>query len=189
MISLFNRTITKILSDYIPHETIICNDKDPPWFNNNIKQLIKEKNNTYKSYILSNKNPQFFDRVKSLQNQLKCSIEGNKQKYYLRISKKLMDPITSTKTYWSILKTLLNKKIPRIPPLFHQGKYVTDVKKKAELFNSFFDKQCSITQNSSKLPLTLKKPRKSLFRALLSTVMILQQLFVALILTKLMATI
>ena len=67
MVSLFNRTIKNILSNYIPHETIICNDKDPPWFNRNIKQLIQEKNNTYKSYIVSYKNPQIFDRVKNLQ--------------------------------------------------------------------------------------------------------------------------
>ena len=45
MFSLFNRTIKNILSNYISHETIICDDKDPPWFNNN----IKEKNNTHKS--------------------------------------------------------------------------------------------------------------------------------------------
>ena len=45
----------------------------------NIKQLIQEKNNTYKSYILSDKSPQIFVRVKSLQNQLKYSIEGNKK--------------------------------------------------------------------------------------------------------------
>ena len=63
MVSLFNRTIKNILSNYIPHETIICDDKDPPWFNNNIKQLIQEKSNTYKSYILRDKNPQVFDRV------------------------------------------------------------------------------------------------------------------------------
>ena len=68
-----------------------------------------------------------------------------------------MDPATSAKTYWSILKTLLNnKKIPCIPLLFHQGKYVTDFKKKAKLFNSFA-KQCSIIQISSKLHLTLNK--------------------------------
>ena len=79
-----------------------------------------------------------------------------------------MDPATSAKTYWSILKTLLNnKKIPCTPPVFHQGKYVPDFKKKAELFNSFFAKQFSIIQNSCKLPLTLKKPRKILFQVLL----------------------
>ena len=75
----------------------MCDEKDPPWFNSNIKQLIQEKNNTHKSYILSDKNPQIFDRVKSLQNQLQCLIEGNKESYYLRISEKLMDPITSAK--------------------------------------------------------------------------------------------
>ena len=102
----------------------------------------------------------------------------------------MMDPATSAKTYWSTLQTLLNnKKIPFIPPLFHQSKYVTDFKKKAELFNSFFTKQCSIIQNSSKLPLTLNKKLKILFQVLLSTVMILQPLFVVFILRKLTATI
>ena len=43
MVSSFNRTITNILSNYIPHETITCDDKDPPWFNKNIKQLIQKK--------------------------------------------------------------------------------------------------------------------------------------------------
>ena len=63
-----------------------------------------------------------------------------------------------------MLKTLLNnKKNPCIPSLFHQGKYVTDFKKKVELLNSFFAKQCSVIQNSSKLVLTLcKKTEKSI---------------------------
>ena len=50
---------------------------------------------------------------------------------------KLLDPTTSAKTYWSILKRFLNdKKNPYIPSLFHD-KFITDFKKKAELFNSF----------------------------------------------------
>ena len=80
----------------------------------------------------------------------------------------MMDPTTSAKTYWSILKMLLNNnKIPCIHPSFYQEKYVTDFKKKAELFNSFFAKQYSIIQNSGKLPLTLNKKWKSLFQVLL----------------------
>ena len=64
-----------------------------------------------------------------------------------------MDPVTSAKTCWSILKSLLNNnKIPCIPPLFHQNKYVTDLKRKTELFNCFFAKQCCIINNSSELP-------------------------------------
>ena len=90
-----------------------------------------------------------FEKVKYLQNQLKLLTGSSKERYYLRISKKLMDPMTSAKTYRSVLKSLLNKKnVPSIPPLFHQNKYVTDFKKKAELFNCFFAKQCSIINNS-----------------------------------------
>ena len=33
----------------------VFDENDPPWFNSNIKQLIQEKNNKYKNYILSDK--------------------------------------------------------------------------------------------------------------------------------------
>ena len=36
-VDVFSRTILNILSNFIPHETIVCNEKDPPWFNNRIK--------------------------------------------------------------------------------------------------------------------------------------------------------
>ena len=44
-----------------------------------------------------------------------------------------------------------------MPPLKHQNKYVTDLKEKAETFNSFFAEQCSLMNNSSKLPSTFLK--------------------------------
>ena len=40
---IFNNTVLNILSKFIPHETIVCNDKGPPWFNNKIKTLFKLK--------------------------------------------------------------------------------------------------------------------------------------------------
>ena len=55
--------------------------------------------------------------------------------------------------YWALLKFFLNnRKIPVIPPLFHNNKFFTDFKVEAELFNSFFPKQCSLIKNDSKLP-------------------------------------
>ena len=87
-----------------------------------------------------------------------------------------MNPMTSLKTYCSILKTLLNnKKIPCIPPLLQDNKYVTDLKKKAELFNLFFAQQCSKIDNSSELPLNfLKKNQTILSLQLLLLEMILK---------------
>ena len=36
-------------------------------------------------------------------------------------------------------------------PLLHNGKFVKDFKIKAELFNDFFTRQCSLVNNNSKL--------------------------------------
>ena len=47
---------------------------------------------------------------------------------------------------------LNDKKIPCIPPIFHDNKFVTDFSKKTDLFNSFLVKQCSIIGNSIVLP-------------------------------------
>ena len=55
---------------------------------------------------------------------------------------------TSSKAYWSILKTFLNdKKILCIPPVFRDNKFVIDFREKAELFNTFFAEQCSLPKN------------------------------------------
>ena len=97
-----------------------------------------------------------FEKFKVLQYQLNISIEELKEKYYTKLSSRLADPLTSPKTYWSILKTFLNnKKIPYIPPLFHENKFVTDFKEKAELFYHFFVNQCSLLSDNSALPTNL----------------------------------
>ena len=59
----------------------------------------------------------------------------------------------SSKTYWSLLKSFLNnKKVPLIPPLFQENRFMTDFKKRQ---NSFFAKQCSVIRNDSELPTSL----------------------------------
>ena len=145
-----------ILNNYIPHEKIICDDKDPPWFNSRIKSLIENKNKIHKNYQRFKSNSQLLSKLNLLQEQLHLLINKSKQNYYSRIASKLTNVQRNPKTYWSLSNRFLNnKKIPLIPPLFHENKFVTDFKEKAELFNSFFAKQCSLIKNSSKLPLHL----------------------------------
>ena len=59
----------------------------------------------------------------------------------------------SSKAYWSHLNIFLNnKKTTLIPPIFHKNEFTSDIKKKVDIFNSFFAKQCiSITTNSNTL--------------------------------------
>ena len=46
----FNETILNILRNFITHETVLCDDRDTPSFNNKIKSLIHEKNITIKRF-------------------------------------------------------------------------------------------------------------------------------------------
>ena len=52
---------------------------------------------------------------------------------------------------------LNNNKIPCISTLLQDNKYVTDFKKKSELLNLFFAKQCSEIGNSSEISLNILK--------------------------------
>ena len=155
-VSILNNTINNVLSNFISHETITCDDKKPPWFNKNIMNLIKNKNIFYKSHTANENSTDKTEAIKTLQNKLTSTIENAKSEYYSKLSIKLLNPKTSSKAYWSILKSFVNdKKVPIIPPLYHNGNFITDFCQKAELFNSFFVEQCSILLNSSKLPTNL----------------------------------
>ena len=49
-VDIFNSTILNILSNLIPHEVLVYDDKEPPWFNKKIRALIQEKNVAFKNY-------------------------------------------------------------------------------------------------------------------------------------------
>ena len=127
MVSIFNQTIINVLCNFIPHETVLCDDRDPPWMNKVIKKLIHEKKNIFYCFRRNNNDKQLLDRLKYLQNQLNFLIEKSIGRYYLRITSQLSDIGKSSKTYWSILKSfLIGEKIPCIPPLFENNEYITD---------------------------------------------------------------
>ena len=39
-VQLFTQTIINIISNYIPHETIICDDSNPPWIDEKFEKLM-----------------------------------------------------------------------------------------------------------------------------------------------------
>ena len=79
--------------------------------------------------------------------------ENAKRKYFLKAGKTLASPGASSKTYWSLINSVLNKaKIPIIPPLLENGLFVTDFTKKAQLFNDYFILQCTTIDTGSVIP-------------------------------------
>ena len=58
-------------------------------------------------------------------------ISKRKKEYYDQLSKKLNDPLTSSKTYRSILKTFYSgTKIPLIPPIIIDNKVIKNFREK-----------------------------------------------------------
>ena len=125
---LFNETVLNIIRNFIPHEAVTFDDRDPPWITSRIKKTINDKNLAFKRFVKNKgsvNNNSYLEKFSSLQKNLSSLIETSKQEYFSKIAKKLSDPNTSSKTYWSILKSLLTgKKVPCIPPIFHDNKFV-----------------------------------------------------------------
>ena len=77
--------------------------------------------------------------------KLHLAMEESKDTHYSNLSTKLVKQKSNLKTHWSVLKRFFNnKKIPCIPSLFYENKFVTNFREKAEIVNSFFPKQCSL---------------------------------------------
>ena len=156
-VNIFNETLLNIFSNFCPHKTITCNDKDPPWLTDDIKRIIKFKDQAYAQYQTSSKTAQDFFVLDNVSRYLNEEIELSKQKYYNDLSSKLNDPLTNRKKYWTLLKTLINgKKVPVIPPLLINNLYISNFNEKANAFNNFFSNQCSSIDTGSEIPAELE---------------------------------
>ena len=71
---VFNETIMNMFKNFIPQETITCNDKDPPWMNNQIKTLIAEKSAFYKRLKRRMLGSKLLNKFGALQAKLQSSI-------------------------------------------------------------------------------------------------------------------
>ena len=105
---IFSNTILNIPRILIPHEIIVCGNKDPPWFNRAIRSLIQEKKDRFNKYRKSKDNIQLLQHLRLLQEKLNSFISVSKQNYYLKMPTKLTNFHKSSKAHWSVLKTFLN---------------------------------------------------------------------------------
>ena len=107
-VAIFSDILMNIIQNFVLHETIICDDRRPPWMNKEMKQLIEKKPQFYKRLIRINKTLLYINHFKALQDELGFLIETSKNYYYSKLSQKLSNKAASFKAYWSILKTFLN---------------------------------------------------------------------------------
>ena len=143
-----------IFHNCIPNKFILCDDKDPPWINEEIKSLIHRKNSLYQRQRKSGSID--YTSLNALTLDISNAISSSKLKYHERLANKLNDPKTAPKTHWAILKIFVNgSKIPLIPPVLVDNKLVTDFLDIANQFNNFFAKQCTPISNDSTGPVNI----------------------------------
>ena len=118
-----------------------------------MNENIKLKNLLYKQYRQNGRKESDLVVLENLIAELNELISSTKALYYENLGKKLNSPLLQVKTYRSILKTFYNdKKIPLIPPLLIDNKFITDMRTKANIFNKCFPEQCTLLNNGSVLP-------------------------------------
>ena len=84
--------------------------------NDDIKSKIKLKHKLYHRYLRHKRNNEDFAKLEYLRNEIDNLTSKSKKDCYQNINRKLNDPLTSSKTNWSIMKTFFNgKKVPVIP--------------------------------------------------------------------------
>ena len=138
------------MSDFIPNEAIGSQQRSTLDYKHIKKR--KRKKSFYKKYLKPS-NQETFQAFSQIQERVRLAIDDSKKKYYEKLSNKLSNDKLNGKCYWTILKRFFNgKKIPCIPPILHEDKFVTDFQIKSEIFNSHFAKQCSALKNESRIP-------------------------------------
>ena len=140
-----------VFSSYVPNKIVTFNDKDPPWMTQYLKSQINWHNNVYQEYHKKiNHSADDFIFLENVISKVSDLIFNRKNVYYNQLAQNLNDPKTSSKTYWSILKTFYNdKKVLLISPLFINNKLEPDFNLKANFLNKFFADKCTALQNNS----------------------------------------
>ena len=90
---LFNKTVLNITQNFISHEIVTFDDRDPPWVTSRLKKMIHDKNLAFKRFVNKKgfvNNSSKLERFSSVLNKLSSLIETSKQEYFLKIAKKFL---------------------------------------------------------------------------------------------------
>ena len=152
-VKLLNEVLLNIYSNFIPNKVKTIRPRQAPWITQTVKNFLRKKNRAYKNFVRSGQPAEKLEGIQKMTSEGTRLIEEAKRSYFLKAGKTLANPGTSSKTYWTLINTVLNKvKIPIIPPLLENGLFITDFTEKAQLFNDYFILQCTTIDTGSEIP-------------------------------------
>ena len=153
IVKIFTDKFLNIINSNTPNKIVTFDDGDAPWVTPPLKNLLHKDRKIFSAWSKNGRIPDLYERVKQHQKKTKSAIVAAKSRYLENLSKKICNPSTGQKTFWSAYKRLSNKKkITNIPPILENGKYISNFKDKASLFNKYFALQCQPFDIESTLP-------------------------------------
>ena len=168
-VKLLNEVLLNIYSNFIPNQVKTIKPRQAPWITKTVKNFLKKKSRAYKSFVKNGRPDDKLEGIQNMTSEATRLIEDAKRNYFRKAGKTLANPGTCSKTYWTLINTVLNKaKIPIIPPLLENGLFVTDFTEKRQIFNDYFILQCTTIDTGSEIPHDAPVPTSQISEFLIS---------------------
>ena len=151
LVLILTETITLGMSTFIPSKTILIKQRDKPWFTPAIRKLFKACHKLHKRKNKTNL-PAHILEYQAKHREAKHAFRTAKNNYYNNIASDLQNPETTSKTFWSLLKSLFTKNSTGIPTLVENGEPIINSQQKADLLNSYFASQSFLPPSNNNLP-------------------------------------
>ena len=147
-----------VYSNFIPNQVKTVKPRQAPWITQAVKNFLRKKNHAYKTFVKNSQPDDKVEGIKIMISEGAKMIENAKQNYLRKTGQNLANAGSSSKMYWSLINTVLNKaKIPIIPPLLENGLFISDFAEKAQLFNDYFILQCTTIDKGCEIPLETQR--------------------------------
>ena len=154
---LFSKNLMDIGKTCMPVKTITVDKKDAPWITEEIKKLIKKKQNIH-AFAKILDSVWSWNLFKRTRNRLVDMIRKRKEEYQIELENRINSQTNfGTKDWWKIVNNFFNRlglSYSEIPPLqdIDSQEIVYLPEQKAELFNRFFVQQSQIEGIDDNLP-------------------------------------
>ena len=143
----------KLALTFIPNKCIVKRPWDNPWYTSELRRLRRRRDRLFRRAKRSN-SAETWHLFRASRNTYVHAIKIAKEDY-LRRQIEQLNCCDSSKSWWLTMKGLTNFKRNNysIPALNATGgNIITSPTEKAQYFNSYFLKNCSINSSSGRLP-------------------------------------
>ena len=96
-VTLLNKTIINIMSNFVPNEFKTFRPSEPPWYNNKVKHSLKKHNRLFKKYKDNGYTESDKLKVEQSKSEVSTLILEAKENYLVSQGEKLADPSTGQK--------------------------------------------------------------------------------------------